>query len=119
MSPLVAIYVRGATPDHAGNSAIAQQLERLRAFARERSWMVPPEQIYRDDGVSGMHLDRPALSRLRDAIARGEVDAVLATSPDRLARDGAALIQVLDECERAGCDIFFVRQPRSEERTTS
>lgn len=119
MSPRVAIYVRGAPPDHAGNSAIAQELERLRAFARERSWSVPPVQIYRDDGVSGMHLDWPALSRLRDAIARGELDALLATSPDRLARDGAASVQVLDECERAGCDIVFVRQPRSEERAAS
>ena len=58
-----------------------------------------------------MHLDRPALGRHRDA--------VLATSPDRPARDDAASIQVLEACARAGRDVFFARWPRPEERTTS
>ena len=66
-----------------------------------------------------MHPDRPALGRHRDAVARGELDAVLATSPDRPARDDTASIQVLEACARAGRDVFFARWPRPEERTTS
>lgn len=66
-----------------------------------------------------MRLHRPALGRLGAANARREIDAVLATGPGRPARGGAALIRVLDDCARAGGDVFFARQPRSAERTTS
>ena len=117
--PRVASYARAAAPDRAGSSAIAQQAAGLPAFARERSGTVPPERIDRDAGVSGMRLHRTALGRLGEAVARREIDAVLAAGPDRPARGGAALIQVLDDCARAGCDVFFARQPRSAERTTS
>jgi hypothetical protein len=41
----------------------------LVAYAPERDWDLPPEQIYQDDGCSGARLDGPALDRLRDAAA--------------------------------------------------
>ena len=60
------------------------------------------EHIYRDDGYSGARLDRPALDRLRDAVANGAIEGVLITSPDRLARRYAYQVWLLEEFDRAG-----------------
>ena len=37
-----------------------------------------------DDGHSGSTLDRPALTRLREALREGQVDVLLCYDPDRL-----------------------------------
>src|SRR5262249_31095742 len=54
--------------------------------------------------------DRPALDRLRDAVAQGELEAVLILAPDRLARQFAYQYLVLEELERAGCQVRFLHQ---------
>ena len=82
-------------------------MERLRDYARQRSWTVAPERVYRDEGASGRHLERPGLGRLRAAVARGEIDIVLVTDPDRLACDDASLNELLVEFESAGVEVVF------------
>ncbi len=83
----VAVYVRVSTQRQAQLQTIAQQLERLRAHSSAQGWTVPDERIFRDDAYSGASLRRPGLDRLRKAAAAGEVDRVLVTAPDRLARN--------------------------------
>ena len=109
--PRVALYARVSTDRQAEHQTIEQQLERLQAEARQRGWTIPPAQIYRDDGVSGARLDRPALDRLRDAISQGQVGVLLITSPDRLARRDASQGWLLEEFERAGCTVTFLDRP--------
>ena len=82
----VVAYARVSTDRQAEKQAITQQVERLRLYAQQHSWQLTTERIFKDDGYSGARLDRPAHDRLRDAAASGGVDAVLITSPDRLAR---------------------------------
>jgi site-specific DNA recombinase len=60
-------------------------------------------------------LNRPALDRLRDAIARGEIRRLLVTSPDRLARRYAYQVWLLEEFERAGCTVVFLDRPPSDD----
>src|SRR5215208_5669155 len=110
-TPRVALYARVSTERQAESQTIEQQLERLHAYAAQQAWPIGPEQTYRDDGVSGARLDRPALDRLRDAVARGDVDRVLITSPDRLARRYAYQVWLLEEIERAGCAVVFLERP--------
>src|SRR5205823_5141465 len=110
-TPRVALYARVSTERQAESQTIEQQLERLHAYAAQQAWPIGPEQTYRDDGVSGARLDRPALDRLRDAVARGAVDRVLITSPDRLARRYAYQVWLLEELERAGCSVVFLERP--------
>ena len=107
----VAAYARVSTERQAEAQTIDQQVEQLLAYARQQGWPLRPEQIYRDDGYSGARLDRPALDRLRDAVAGGEVDTVLVTSPDRLARRYAYQVWLLEEFERAGCPVVFLERP--------
>ncbi len=106
MARQAALYIRTAAADQEGRT-MAWQLEHLQAYARERDWQVVPEQDYRDEGVCGLNLDRPALGRLRAAVARGDIDAIIAAAPDRLARDGAKLAQLLEEFVRAGLQVVF------------
>ncbi len=111
MMPRVALYARVSTDRQAENQTIEQQVERLQADAQQRGWTITPAQIYRDDGVSGARLDRPALDRLRDAIGQGQVDVLLIASPDRLARRYAYQVWLLEEFARAGCTAIFLDRP--------
>src|SRR6266542_6376254 len=111
----VVAYARVSTDRQAEKQTIDQQIDRLHAFARHQGWHLAAEQLYADDGYSGARLDRPALDRLRDAVAGGAIDAVLVTSPDRLARRYAYQVWLLEEFERAGCAVVFLDRPPSDD----
>src|SRR6266496_5185223 len=107
----VVAYARVSTDRQAEKQTIDQQIDRLHAFARHQGWHLDAEQLYADDGYSGARLDRPALDRLRDAVAGGAIDAVLITSPDRLARRYAYQVWLPEEFERAGVQVIFLERP--------
>jgi site-specific DNA recombinase len=113
MEPKVALYARVSTERQAQQQTSEEQVRRLRAYAQERDWLVNEASVYRDDGYSGTQLNRPALDRLRDAVARGEVDTILVTSPDRLARRYAYQVWLLEAFEQAGCPVIFLDRPPS------
>jgi site-specific DNA recombinase len=73
------------------------------------------EAVFRDDGYSGATLNRPGLDRLRDAARAGEVEHVLVTDPDRLARNYVQLMVLLEELERSGCRATFLDRPMSRD----
>src|SRR5215210_635147 len=97
MAMRVAGYARVSTDRQAETQTIEQQVERLVAYARQQGWELAAEHIYWDDGYSGARLDRPALDRLRDAVASGAIEGVLITSPDRLAGRYAYQVWLLEE----------------------
>ena len=107
----VAVYVRVSTQRQAQLQTIEQQLERLCAHVRARGWTLPDDRIFRDDGYSGAALRRPGLDRLRDAVARAELDRVLVTAPDRLARNYVHQMLLLEELEGGGCQVEFLDRP--------
>src|SRR5918912_201451 len=107
----VAVYVRVSTQRLAQSQTIEQQLDRLRAHLRGQGVELASEQVFRDDGYSGATLNRPGLDRLRDAVRAGEVGRVLVTDPDRLARSYVQLMVLLEELERAGCEVAFLDRP--------
>ena len=69
---------------------------------------VPPELVFIDDGYTGSTLVRPALERLRDVAAAGAIDRLYVHCPDRLARDFAHQLLLIDEFYRAGVEIVFL-----------
>ena len=73
------------------------------------------EHVFRDDGSSGAHLQRPGRDRLRDAAAAGALDRVLVTAPDRLARNYVHQMVLLEELERHGCLVEFLEHPMSQD----
>jgi site-specific DNA recombinase len=103
----VAAYARVSSDRQEKEQTIASQLEALTQAAQQRGYQLPPDLLFIDDGYSGARLDRPALDRLRDLASEGGCEAVLVYSPDRLARNYAYQVVVLEELQRAGCTIIF------------
>src|SRR5712692_8880756 len=103
----VAVYARVSTQRQAQAQTIEQQLERLQAHTVTQGWTLEQRHIFRDDGYSGASLHRPGLERLRDAVLAGDVERVLLTAPDRLARNYVHQVLLLEELERAGCQVEF------------
>jgi len=111
---LAAAYARVSTERQEQQETIASQLEALRRAAKDGGYDLPPEFEFIDEGYSGARLDRPALDRLRDLVADGAVDVVLIYAPDRLARQYAYQVVVLDELKRAGCEVIFLNRAFSQ-----
>ena len=77
--------------------------------------MLDPAHVFRDDGYSGAVLARPGLDRLRDAVKGREIDRVLVTAPDRLARNYVHQMVLLEEWAQAGCAAEFLDRPMSDD----
>ena len=108
-----AVYARVSTTRQAQAQGIEQQLDRLRAAAAERGWELDDQHVYRDDGYSGARIGRPGLDRLRDHAALAELDVVLVTAPDRLARNYVHQVLLIDELAARGCQVEFLDRPMS------
>ena len=114
----VAIYGRVSTSHQVEHQTIDQQLARLVAHVGAHAaegWALDPAHVFRDDGSSGAVLVRPGLDRLRDAIKGREIDRVLVTAPDRLARNYVHQMVLLEEWARAGCATEFLDRPMSDD----
>src|SRR6266571_4096333 len=108
-----AVYARVSTARQAQAQTIEQQLDRLRASVAERGWVLDEQHVYRDDGYSGASLGRPGLDRLRDHAALAELDVVVVTEPDRLARNYVHQVLLIDELAGYGCRVEFLDRPMS------
>lgn len=110
-----AIYVRVSTERQSQAQTIEQQVERLHDHLRAEGQLLADNHIFRDDGYSGASLNRPGLDQLRDQVRRACFERVLITSPDRLARRFVHQILLIEEWERAGCQVEFLDRPMSQD----
>ena len=111
----IAVYLRVSTQLQVQAQTSEQQLERLRVRIQQAGWTLLDENLFRDDGYSGASLNRPGLDALRDKVKAGELDRVLITAPDRLARNYVHQMVLLEELERAGCAVEFLDRPMSQD----
>jgi site-specific DNA recombinase len=107
----VALYARVSTQQQHQEHTIDSQVHLLTHYIQQQGWTLLPDHAYLDDGMSGARLDRPALDRLRDAAQRGEFDAVVVLSPDRLARNYAHQWLLIEELEKLQVQLFFLHNP--------
>ena len=112
MTPVcVAIYARVSSEQQATSNTIDSQIAALEARLTQDGLCLTPEGRFTDEGYSGATLVRPALERLRDAVAAGNLDRLYVHSPDRLARRYAYQVLLIDEFHRAGVEIVFLNRP--------
>lgn len=111
----VAVYVRVSTQRQAETQTSEQQLERLQSYLAQQGWSLLLAHIFRDEGYSGATLKRPGLDRLRDKAAAAELDCMLMTAPDRLARNYVHQALLVEELQRFGCQLLFLDRPMSQD----
>jgi site-specific DNA recombinase len=106
-----AFYARVSGEQQAAAHTIESQIAALSERASNDGTPVPTERRFVDDGYSGATLIRPALDRLRDLVSVGAIDRIYVHSPDRLARNYAYQVLLLDEWQRRGIEVVFLNRP--------
>ena len=109
---MAAIYARVSSEQQREERTIASQTAALIEFAKTRGLEVPTEWVFEDEGFSGATLERPGLERVRDLAGEGQIQIVLAYSPDRLSRKYAYQILLIEEFAKHGVETLFVNAPR-------
>ena len=109
----VALYARSATRHQTKTGPNASQVKALLRYAKEQGYRIAEEYVCKDEGYSGITLNRPELGRLRDGAQAGAFDAVLVLSADRLSRKYADLTLILEEFERHETKVIFLDLQKS------
>jgi len=86
---------------------IESQVSNLLEFAELKHYQVPPEWVFRDEGYSGSILERPGLDKIRDLAAEQQLEAVLIYAPDRLSRNYAYQMILIEELNNRWCTIII------------
>ncbi|MEM7472553.1 MAG: recombinase family protein [Pseudomonadota bacterium] len=109
-----AIYTRKSSEDGLEqdfNSLDAQReaCEAYIASQRHEGWELLHEH-YDDGGISGGHLERPALQKLMDAVDAKQVDQIVVYKIDRLTRSLADFAKLVDRLDQAEASFVSVTQ---------
>jgi len=109
-----AIYTRKSSEeglDQDFNSLDAQReaCEAYIASQKHEGWELLPDH-YDDGGISGGHLERPALQRLMDAVDAKQVDQIVVYKIDRLTRSLADFAKLVDRLDAAEASFVSVTQ---------
>jgi site-specific DNA recombinase len=102
-----ALYVRVSSSIQADNYSLSRQEAECRQYATEHGYTVADSQVYREVHTGAELYERPALTRLREAMKRGEVDALICYDLDRFSRKQVHIALLQDFCERAGVELLF------------
>ena len=76
---------------------------------RHEGWVVVKDQ-YDDGGFSGGNVDRPALSKLLEAIQARQVDIIIVYKVDRLSRSLSDFVRLVDLFDQHGVSFVSVTQ---------
>ena len=104
----VAVYARVSSEQQTEDGTIASQIAALETRVVQDGHRLPAAFRFVDDGYSGATLQRPALERLRDAAAAGDLQRLYVHAPDRLARRFSYQVLLLDEFQRTGVEVVFL-----------
>ena len=107
----VAIYARVSSDRQAQEQTIDSQVTALRDRVAQDGHTLDDTTCFLDDGISGSTLRRPALERLRDLAYVGGFQKLYVHSPDRLARNYAYQVVVVEELIKHGVMIEFLNRP--------
>ena len=109
-----AVYTRKSTEEglEQGFNSLDAQREACEAYIasqRHEGWVLLNTR-YDDGGISGGHLDRPALHRLMADIDQNRVDQIVVYKIDRLTRSLADFARLVDRLDAANASFVSVTQ---------
>jgi site-specific DNA recombinase len=99
------VYARVSTNEQSGNGSLPTQFDACRWYAEQHGLAVVGEF---QDVMSGAKLNRPGLTKVRELIRIGDVDAIIVYCTDRLTRNLAHSLLLRDECKAAGIILHCV-----------
>lgn len=114
LKKVAAAYARVSSDKQEKEETISSQIDSICKAAEDRNYLLSKEYIFTDDGFSGSRLDRPGLDKLRDLASEGAFEVVLFYSPDRLARNYAYQVLILEELKKTGCEVIFLNRAFNE-----
>jgi len=105
-----AVYCRvsGSAQEKDGSSLDTQR-EACIAYAKEKGYDVNDDSIILET-YSGLSLERPLLTSLRDRARNRDIDAIIVHTPDRLARVGEDILLLVKEFKVEGVKPLFVKE---------
>ena len=104
----VALYARVSSEQQGSAGSITRQLAKLRQRIAQEGGSLDDEACFVDKGSGDASLVRPALQRLREPVADGDLDRLYVLAPDRLARSSASLAQLTGGFTQAGVELIFL-----------
>jgi len=106
-----ALYIRVSTLKQADEGfSLAAQRKELDEYCTRQGWPVVTEHIYIDAGVSGKTDERPAFQAMLAAAQAGQLQRIVATKLDRIARNLKNLLQTVDELKQSGCALVIKKE---------
>ncbi len=106
-----AVYARKSNEDdrNEDNRSTGRQVEQARAWVERQGGAVLPDQVYKDDCVSGAEFkSRPGLLRFLDALRNGKpFNAVVMSEQSRLGREQLETGYLLKQIRDAGVRVFY------------
>jgi DNA invertase Pin-like site-specific DNA recombinase len=102
----VALYCRVASADE---DVLAMQERLLRAYADANGYKddgFVEQRVYRDNGVSGLSMDRPGMNRLAEDIRAGGIRTVIVMDISRVSRNFSHTLDWLEFLKRH--DVKFI-----------
>jgi site-specific DNA recombinase len=109
-----ATYARVSLDKQKDNFSLPSQRRAMLKLAQEKGYRVPAEYEFIDDGFLSGEMDRPAFTRMREAVRSGLVKAVICYDLDRLVRGLALQMLIEEECEKHGVALEFVMLPSDQ-----
>lgn len=104
-----AIYARKSNDDNdksVDNKSITRQIERAKAYAEAKGWVVDDDHVYFDDGISGAeYAKRPGLQNML-AHAK-DFDVLVASESSRLGREQLGNNYVFSQLQKAKVKIYL------------
>lgn len=92
---IVALYARVSTEEQAEKGySIETQINTLKEYAERNNYTIFKE--YKDEGISGSKINRPALNELLSDIEKNKIDLVLFTNLDRWFRSVKQYYKIQD-----------------------
>lgn len=105
----VITYARVSGDDQAKKgTSLPEQARTLRKYVQTHG-MELVEHIT-DPGRTGGNLQRPGMDRVRELVARGDIDVVIATHGDRVSRNHIDSLNLMSEFAGHGCAIRVITE---------
>jgi len=104
-----ALYARVSTEKQEDEKTIQSQIDEVKKKIIEDENILSEENIFIDDGWSGMMIARPSLDLMRDAAKASKFEVLYVYDLGRLSRDFTNQLILLRELEEAGIKFISLR----------